>query len=181
MSISCWFSKLMIAVVAFTLCGGPQLLTAQQTAASQQTAQADQSSQPEAQQSGQSVGTTPQSATPDPSKGPLAPNENPLPNAPSTSQQTSNEQHQQGATNQTPLGAAAAQAGRPSGGAASKPAGIAIAPAKQHQTRSLLIKVGAIAAGGAALGIVYGLSRGTSSVPPGASTTTTTSAAQPSH
>jgi len=33
--------------------------------------------------------------------------------------------------------------------------------------RSLLIKIGAIVAGGAALGIVYGLTRGTSSKPPG--------------
>src|SRR5690348_3856321 len=53
-----------------------------------------------------------------------------------------------------PTGAAAAQTGATSGGAASKPAGMAIAPAKQRQVRSLFIKLGAIAAGGAAIGAV---------------------------
>jgi hypothetical protein len=67
-----------------------------------------------------------------------------------------------------PVGAATAESVPTSGGAAAKPAGVAIAPAKQHQTRSLLLKVGAVVAGGAALGIVYALSRGTSSTPPGA-------------
>jgi hypothetical protein len=66
-----------------------------------------------------------------------------------------------------PVGAATAESVPTSGGAAAKPAGVAIAPAKQHQTRSLLLKVGAVVAGGAALGIVYALSRGTSSTPPG--------------
>ncbi len=66
---------------------------------------------------------------------------------------------------QAPVGAAAAEKGVTAGGAASKPAGNAIAPAKQRQVRSLLIKIGLIAAGGAALGAVYALSRGTSSTP----------------
>lgn len=68
---------------------------------------------------------------------------------------------------QEPAGAAAAQEGPTVGGAASRPAGMAIAPAKQHQSRSLLIKVGAIAAGAIALGTVYALSRGSPSRPPG--------------
>jgi hypothetical protein len=68
----------------------------------------------------------------------------------------------------TPLGAAAAQKGETAGGAASKPAGMAIAPAKQRQVRSFLLKLGLIAAGGAAIGAVVALSKGTSSVPPGA-------------
>lgn len=67
-----------------------------------------------------------------------------------------------------PVGAATAERVPTTGGAAAKPAGAAIAPAKQHQTRSLLIKIGAIAAAGAALGTVYALSRGTSSTPPNA-------------
>jgi len=62
-----------------------------------------------------------------------------------------------------PVGAAAAEKVPTVGGAASRPAGAAIAPAKQRQTRSLLIKIGAIAAAGAALGTVYALSRGTPS------------------
>lgn len=67
-----------------------------------------------------------------------------------------------------PVGAAAAQSGVTSGGAASKPAGMAIAPAKQRQVRSFLIKFAAIAAGGAAIGTVVALSKGSPSKPPGA-------------
>jgi hypothetical protein len=67
-----------------------------------------------------------------------------------------------------PVGAAAAESVPTAGGAAAKPAGVAIAPAKQHQTRSWLIKLGAVVAAGAAVGTVYALSRGTSSTPPGA-------------
>ncbi len=69
-----------------------------------------------------------------------------------------------------PVGAAAAQKGRAAGGAASKPAGTAIAPAKQGQMRSWLIRIGAIAAAGAALGTVYALSRKSPGIPPGAPT-----------
>jgi hypothetical protein len=57
-----------------------------------------------------------------------------------------------------PSGTAAAEAEKPSGNAASRPAGAAIAPAKQHQVRSLLIKVGFIAGAGIAAGTVYALS-----------------------
>ena len=69
---------------------------------------------------------------------------------------------------QEPAGAAAAQSGVTTGGAASKPAGMAIAPAKQRQVRSFLIKMAAIAAGGAAIGTVVALSKGSPSKPPGA-------------
>jgi hypothetical protein len=65
------------------------------------------------------------------------------------------------------VGAATAESVPTTGGAAAKPAGVAIAPAKQHQTRSLMIKIGAALAAGAALGTVYALSHGTSSTPPG--------------
>jgi hypothetical protein len=65
-----------------------------------------------------------------------------------------------------PVGAATAERVPTAGGAAAKPAGAAIAPAKQHQTRSLLIKIGAIAAAGAAIGTVYALSRSSPSTPP---------------
>lgn len=67
-----------------------------------------------------------------------------------------------------PQGAATAEKVNAAGGAAAKPAGVAIAPAKQHQARSLLIKVGAVIAAGATAGTVYALSRATSSTPPGA-------------
>jgi hypothetical protein len=67
-------------------------------------------------------------------------------------------------------GAATAEKVPTAGGSAAKPAGVAIAPAKQHRTRSLLIKFGAVAAAGVAAGTVYALSRGTSSNPPGTNT-----------
>jgi hypothetical protein len=67
-----------------------------------------------------------------------------------------------------PVGAATAESVPTAGGAAAKPAGVAIAPAKQHQTRSLLIKIGAVVAAGAAIGTVYALSHGTPATPPGA-------------
>ena len=115
---------------------------------------------------------------PDPSKGPLQPvpsQTQPLPNAPSSTAQPQTTVNAPQETQQQkiepPLGAAAAEAGKPTGGLASKPAGNAIAPAKQKQVRSMLVKVGALAAGAAALGIVYGLSRSTSSTPPGATST----------
>jgi hypothetical protein len=69
-----------------------------------------------------------------------------------------------------PVGAAAAESVPTAGGAAAKPAGVAIAPAKQHQTRSLLFKIGAVAAAGAALGAVFALSHSSPSTPPGAAT-----------
>jgi hypothetical protein len=69
-----------------------------------------------------------------------------------------------------PQGAATAERVPTAGGSAAKPAGVAIAPAKQHRTRSLLIKFGAVAAAGVAAGTVFALSRGTSSNPPGTNT-----------
>jgi hypothetical protein len=120
---------------------------------------------------------------PDPSKGPLQPVQpqtQELPNAPGSTTATPQttltapqDQAQQPAQRpEQPLGAAGAEIGKPAGGLASRPAGNAIAPAKQRQVRSMLIRVGAVAAGAAALGIVYGLTRSTSSTPPGATTTT---------
>ena len=67
-----------------------------------------------------------------------------------------------------PSGTAAAQAGKLSGNAASRPAGAAIAPAKQRQVRSFLVKMGVIAGAGVAIGTVALLSKGTSPKPPGA-------------
>lgn len=79
-------------------------------------------------------------------------------------------QAQQPSTPSTPqpLGTAAAEKATTAGGAASRPAGTAIAPAKQRQVRSFLIKMGLIAAGGVALGTVYALSKSSPSKPPNA-------------
>ncbi len=59
---------------------------------------------------------------------------------------------------QEPGGAAAAPAAEISGSAVSRPAGSAIAPPKQRQVRSFLIKMGLIAGAGVAIGTVTALS-----------------------
>jgi len=71
-------------------------------------------------------------------------------------------------TPQKPVGTAAASPATVSGMAASQPAGAAIAPAKQHRARTILIRVGAIVGAGAAVGTVVALTRATPSKPPGA-------------
>lgn len=152
--------KCMTPVVAFVLCGFPELMQAQDPAA------------PPPQQSQQS-GTTI-----DPSQGPLQPipSQN-LPNVPSTPQAGQNTDVSpapqpatpaptpKAAPQQEPLGAATAEGVPTVGGGASRPAGAAIAPAKQNQRRSLLLKLGAIAAVGIAGGTIYALSKGTPSKP----------------
>jgi hypothetical protein len=67
-----------------------------------------------------------------------------------------------------PLGTAAAESVPITGVAASRPAGAAVAPAKQRRVRSILIKVGALAGAGVAVGTVVALSHGSPSKPPGA-------------
>jgi cytoskeletal protein RodZ len=69
---------------------------------------------------------------------------------------------------QKPVGTAAAGAPTTSGVAASEPAGVAIAPAKQRRARTIVIRVGAIIGAGVAVGSVVALTAGTSSKPPGA-------------
>ncbi len=205
-----WTTRLLIAVLTFALCGGPELASAQQQdtttptaspdtqtpAATQQENPAPAGQQPAEtaapttpqQDATQVPATSPQTANPnaparpgtmmDPAAGPLqpAPSTN-LPNAPSSSQQEQTQQPSSAPTataparpqDREPLGTATAEGGRTVGGAASRPAGTAIAPAKQRQTRSFLIKLGALAGAGIAIGTVYALSRGTSSTPPNAS------------
>jgi hypothetical protein len=69
---------------------------------------------------------------------------------------------------QKPVGTAAAEGSHATGVAASQPAGVAIAPAKQHRVRTIVIRVGAIVGAGVAVGTVVGLTEATSSKPPGA-------------
>lgn len=69
---------------------------------------------------------------------------------------------------QKPAGTAAAEAPSTSGVAASEPAGVAIAPAKQRRVRTIIIRTGAIIGAAVAVGAVVALTAGTSSRPPGA-------------
>ncbi|MGC2694810.1 MAG: hypothetical protein WA738_03385 [Candidatus Angelobacter sp.] len=120
--------------------------------------------------------TNPSGTSVNPSQGPLQPvttypdasGTQQQPSTTNTSAQTTVPDGPQPKKQQTePVGAASAESVPTAGGAAAKPAGVAIAPAKQHQTRSLLLKIGAVVAAGAALGTVYALSHSTSSTPPG--------------
>jgi len=127
---------------------------------------------PQPSASGQSPTQKPPAAgaTVNPSQPPLQPvttypsaagDQQPAPDAPQPKTQQSQPQNE-------PQGAATAEKVPAAGGAAAKPAGVAIAPPKQHQARSLLIKLGAVAAGAVAAGTIFALSRGTPSTPPGA-------------
>ena len=163
MKIQFAITTFLIVAVGFALCGAPQLLQAQQ---------AEQGSQPQNQPTTVINGTTV-----NPAQGPLTP----LPSAPEPQQtpapsgsttapstQLSQRPSQQPATVTTePLGTAAAENVPTNGGGASRPAGTAIAGEKQHQTRALLLKIGAIAAVGIAVGTIVALSKGTPSTPPG--------------
>jgi hypothetical protein len=142
------------------------------TAPAQNTQPAAPANQAQPQQQPVSPGTSV-----NPSQAPLAPvttypdasgaqQEQPSPNA--EPQTTTVPEAPKPKPQTEPVGAATAESVPTAGGAAAKPAGIAIAPAKQHQTRSLLFKIGAVVAAGAALGTVYALSHSTSSTPPGA-------------
>jgi cytoskeletal protein RodZ len=181
MRIQHGISKFLALALTVGLCITPEMF-AQQTQSSQTQAQpAPQAVPPATSQPPASAApaqTQPAKPSPngtniDPSQAPLQPVTT-YPNATDQQQepaQTTNPpEAPQPKTEQPtqPVGAATAERVPTAGGAAAKPAGAAIAPAKQHQTRGLLIKIGAIAAAGAALGTVYALSRGTGSLPPGA-------------
>lgn len=84
-------------------------------------------------------------------------------NQQSESSQPSQDQPQNGAA--PPVGTAAAPSETATGVTASKPAGAAIAPAKQRRVRTILISLGAVGAACVAIGIVAGLSHASSSQP----------------
>jgi hypothetical protein len=67
--------------------------------------------------------------------------------------------------NAAPVGTAVAPYEKGVGVAASRPAGVVIAPAKQRRTRSFLIKLGLVVGAAVAVGTVVGLSKATPSQP----------------
>jgi hypothetical protein len=95
-----------------------------------------------------------------------------LPDAPTPAQpvqQSPNESSSvQQNQNEVPSGAAAAKAPVVRGAPASRTVGAAIAPAKQRQRRSLLIKAGLLAGACIAVGSAFALAKGSPSKPPGA-------------
>lgn len=84
------------------------------------------------------------------------------PQAPSSGQQTPPPPP---ANSQQPVGTAVAPYEKPTGVPGSRPAGAAIAPAKQKRVRAIVIRVGVLLAAGAAVGAVVGLSKASHSQP----------------
>jgi hypothetical protein len=97
---------------------------------------------------------------------------NELPDAPTPAEPVQQKQGDSSGQTQTPsnvpTGAAGAKAAPAKGAPASRPVGSAIAPAKQRERRSLLIKMGLVAGACIAVGSVVALSKGSPSRPPGA-------------
>jgi hypothetical protein len=85
-------------------------------------------------------------------------------NTPASPPAQTNPPQQQPAPQQ-PMGTAAAPYEQPGGITASRPAGAAIAPAKQRRTRTLFIRVGVLIAAAAAVGTVMALSSASPSTP----------------
>ena len=94
-----------------------------------------------------------------------------LPDAPTPAQpvqQSQQDASQQQTPNPVPAGTAGAKAPAVKGAPASRPIGAAIAPTKQKQRRSLLIKTGLVAGAAIAVGSVFALTRSSPAKPPGA-------------
>ncbi|HKU23680.1 MAG TPA: hypothetical protein VJQ50_21890 [Terriglobales bacterium] len=141
-------ARILSLTLALCLCGAPEMLGGQ----TQST-----SAPPASPSTGQN-----------PPDLPDAPGTAPATQQDNNSPQNQNSQKPPSQPAQAPAGTGAAEAGPTAGGAGSRPAGMAIAPAKQHQVRSFLIKLGAIAGGAIAIGTVYALSRSSPSRPSGA-------------
>jgi hypothetical protein len=95
-------------------------------------------------------------------------NDTQTPTAPAKTPAPSQAQNPRSELPAQPQGTAAAAIQPTTGTAGSRPSGAAIAPAKQKRNRSLLIKLGALAGAGIAVGTVFALSSAGSSKPPGA-------------
>jgi hypothetical protein len=133
------------------------MAAAQQPAAEHRTASAPFPDSPSAEDgTGSIVAANALPETPQPVSPPAQPQ-----GAPDSSSQSSSSQQQPG----QPVGTAAAPYEKTMGVAASRPAGAAIAPAKQKRVRTIVISVGVIVAAGVAVGSVAGLSHASSSHP----------------
>jgi|SRR5215469_7209838 len=96
---------------------------------------------------------------------PLPDAPSPAPTDPQVSDQSQPSTNTPQSQNPKPVGTAAAPYMKPSGTAASRPAGAAIAPGKQKRVRSVVIKYGLIAGAAVAGGVVVALSAGSRSRP----------------
>jgi hypothetical protein len=135
------------------------MAAAQQPAAEHPAASALSQGSPSAEDAtGSTIAANALPETPQPVSQPAEPQ-----SAPDSSSQSSSSQQQPGPAQ--PVGTAAAPYEKTMGVAASRPAGAAIAPAKQKRVRTIMISVGVIVAAGVAVGAVAGLSHASSSHP----------------
>jgi len=145
----------LVLILSFTTA---PLVCAQESGNPQAQAAPSQGTQPTPDQNQAPAQAPPQDQSPSTHQPPVELPENPghgnanepAPNAPASPTQPVQQQE--------PNGTAVAPQIQTSGGAASKPAGVAIAPPKQRRVRSLLIKLGVLAGAGVAIGTVVGLS-----------------------
>ncbi|HEX7892662.1 MAG TPA: hypothetical protein VF447_00630 [Terriglobales bacterium] len=160
-------NRVLARAAAGVLAIGVSVTTSPLLIAQDASTQAGTTSAASTQQSTQAAPATQQSAqpAPDSQQTPSNPNNLPPVEMPENPGQQPNQNNQQNLppapkqqTPTQPNGTAVAPPIELSGGAASKPAGVAIAPPKQRQIRSLLIKLGFLAGAGIAIGTVVGLS-----------------------
>jgi len=133
--------------------------------ASQEPAQTQPSRVPDDVQQSQPATTNP------PNQNPATSSSRELPDAPTPAQPVQQRHDTQAQTQNSspvPTGAAAAKAAATKGAPAARPVGTAIAPARQRERRSLLIKVGLVAGACVAVGSAVALSKASPSKPPGA-------------
>jgi outer membrane biosynthesis protein TonB len=175
-----WTDRILGAILVLMLSGllQPAMLLAQQApteppAQTQEPQAPPQGIQPQQENQAQPAEENPARQDVEDKASQELINRNHLPDSPGATKPQPEQQKvtpavaQQPARSTQPTGTAAAQAGKLSGNAASRPAGAAIAPAKQRQVRSFLIKMGVIAGAGVAIGTVAALSKGSPSRPPG--------------
>src|SRR4029434_4193795 len=157
----CRLFKIVLVVllsVAVSMAAEPFPQDPQQPAQTEPSRPADDSQQALARDSG--TGAT--------ANTPLAE----LPDARSSAAPVQQKQNDSAAQTQNPAavpsGTAGAKAAPAKGAPASRRVGSAIAPAKQRERRSLLIKMGLVAGACVAVGTAVALSKGSPSRPPGA-------------
>jgi hypothetical protein len=152
------FSDLACTLALLGMLAGSMPLVAQQSSSSPQTAAANQS-------------TTATESLPD-SPGAVRSASSGEAESIASLDQTGNEpvssSAPQNAAPQKPVGTAAAEAPNVNAIAASQPAGVAIAPAKQRRVRTIILKTGAIIGAGVAIGAIVALTAATPPKPPGA-------------
>jgi len=143
-------------VIGVGLSFAPAATSQQQAYPASQGSSSSQPTQPVQAQSGQldASATLPESPTPAQNRSQSGESED--------AQSNPDAQQSGGAR---PLGTAAAPVEKVTGVPASRPAGAAIAPGKQHRVRSFLIKTGLIVGAGVAVGTVVALSRSSSGRP----------------